>query len=1233
MKKKFLVAVFAILFAVSGIAFALNFGTLSAAASTSVSGGGIYTYTYNGQVYESEISEEDAWSSAMLDQLQQGNITMQDIESDYSVLGSRDIIEDIPLYMPMSSGTSLTGRAEWQPNATAAYLPLQRVKVELYMHWGNFAPLKVDETYTTDNGNYTFDNFSLWEELAIIGFGPVWAAVYQTYSVRIYPESETFRVAKDWAGVTLLDEVQKWSLGLIPNFLAYYVSSSTGTWFWQSSGNFGTMKIPYSTTNDTHKSFYISQALVMGQRFVQDVRRVNLSMFVTAMYPFVDDEAFCFAGLMGIGGDRDGDGIGDRFDDWETVLHEYGHFVQHNVGTNDISLIDYALYNPTHFTTSDHTASTANGGKGNKSYGIRLAWTEAWATAFAMITIDHYAIGYYASGQTLVAAGIQNTNGDLNYYSAFPASTYGSLENMSEGQEDAIIAFLWNLYRQPFFGQNGFWNTTTISGTYSLSNLVNTLNTQYSECRSQIGALMGSFKIAPQILTSTYTPGSSAPPTITWRVNGSQNNPNNQFRIAFYNLDGVQKYETGNVSFTLTPAAAPNQNRRDLNVASYTLTQQGFNNALSNFVSGETIHIAVKGYRTGSPVTGPYWSATIPEIPESLALSQLVFTSINNGNEYSVTNILDKQFTGLVRIPSTYNGKPVTQIGASAFANSGMSQITIPASVAAIGSHAFRNCTNLGIGEDAISFPKSVTSIGSFAFVNCARIKRIIFSKDSQLQNISSYAFYGCRSLISVELPGSLTSVGAYAFYGGSGIEITWRYNPALDISQFSNYLTAVIIPEDVRYIADNAFSVCTSLVSVSFELGSQLQRIGASAFNGCTNLITNIKIPDSVTNIESFAFFGCSGLTSITLPDGLIVIGDSAFYGCSGLTKIVLPASVTSIGERAFQNCSGLTSFELNSNITRIEASTFSNCSGLTSFAIPAGITKIGIMAFENCTALKTISIERSSESGGIISLGAWCFNNCNSLSTIYVPDAASVTSYKNAQSWQGYQSIIKEYFIATEELSYILITSSDSYEVYADTPFLSGVVYIPALYNGKPVTGIANRGFASSGISGVVIQGGTEGFKIGDNAFEFCDNLEFIILTEGTTGIMSYVFLACGNLTSIVIPSGVTVIDTYAFYWCGWLSDGFTLYAETESAPAGWGGIWVSYEYPIVWGSTLSADKTYVVSVKKSTDHLFNYINDPYRIGYTFGGWSTTPGGTTACALNSVPADSVLYAIWIFN
>ena len=45
--------------------------------------------------------------------------------------------------------------------------------------------------------------------------------------------------------------------------------------------------------------------------------------------------------------------------------------------------------------------------------------------------------------------------------------------------------------------------------------------------------------------------------------------------------------------------------------------------------------------------------------------------------------------------------------------------------------------------------------------------------------------------------------------------------------------------------------------------------------------------IPDSVTSIVDYAFWGCSGLTSITIPDSVNSIGSSAFEGCSRLTDI----------------------------------------------------------------------------------------------------------------------------------------------------------------------------------------------------------------------------------------------------------------------------------------------------------------------------------------------------------
>ena len=89
-----------------------------------------------------------------------------------------------------------------------------------------------------------------------------------------------------------------------------------------------------------------------------------------------------------------------------------------------------------------------------------------------------------------------------------------------------------------------------------------------------------------------------------------------------------------------------------------------------------------------------------------------------------------------------------------------------------------------------------------------------------------------------------------------------------------------------------------------------------------------------SVTSIEDFAFFECTGLTSITIPNSVTSIRDYAFEYCTGLTSITIPNSVTSIGVWAFGDCSALTSVEFNAeNCTYMGDSyfyVFSRCTAL---------------------------------------------------------------------------------------------------------------------------------------------------------------------------------------------------------------------------------------------------------------------------------------------------------------
>ncbi len=214
--------------------------------------------------------------------------------------------------------------------------------------------------------------------------------------------------------------------------------------------------------------------------------------------------------------------------------------------------------------------------------------------------------------------------------------------------------------------------------------------------------------------------------------------------------------------------------------------------------------------------------------------------------------------------------------------------------------------------------------------------------------SIPNYVFSGCSGLTSVTIPNSVTNIGSYAFSGCSS-------------------LTSVTIPNSVTSIGSSAFSSCSGLTSVT--IGNGVTSIGSGAFYGCSGLekvivqniknwcsikfgndyanplyyahhlysdenteITKLVIPDDVTSIGNYAFYGCSGLTSVTIPNSVTSIGDYAFYDCSGLTSMIIPNSVTSIGYSAFYGCSGLTSVTIGSSVTSIGSAAFFCCSGLTS-------------------------------------------------------------------------------------------------------------------------------------------------------------------------------------------------------------------------------------------------------------------------------------------------------------
>src|ERR1035437_7775288 len=108
------------------------------------------------------------------------------------------------------------------------------------------------------------------------------------------------------------------------------------------------------------------------------------------------------------------------------------------------------------------------------------------------------------------------------------------------------------------------------------------------------------------------------------------------------------------------------------------------------------------------------------------------------------------------------------------------------------------------------------------------------------------------------------------------------------------------MIPNSVTTIGYSAFSGCTSLSAITVDaLNSIYSSVDGGLFNQSqTTLILfprgkarNYTMPNSVTNIGSYAFLGCTSLTSVTIPNSVTTIGSYAFSGCTSLSAITVDA------------------------------------------------------------------------------------------------------------------------------------------------------------------------------------------------------------------------------------------------------------------------------------------------------------------------------------------------------
>ncbi len=345
-----------------------------------------------------------------------------------------------------------------------------------------------------------------------------------------------------------------------------------------------------------------------------------------------------------------------------------------------------------------------------------------------------------------------------------------------------------------------------------------------------------------------------------------------------------------------------------------------------------------------------------------------------------LTTIGMQAFRDCTSLTSVTIPDSVTSIENSAFYGcTSLTSVTIPDSVMSIEGHAFRGCTSLA----SVTIPDSVTSIGFYAFYGCTSLTSVTIP--DSVTSIGDYAFLECTSMVSATIGNSVTSIGDEVFSGCTSLtsltvgESNIAYSSENGVL-FNKTKTELIqypigktdnsytIPVSITSIGTRAFYGCTSLASVI--IGNSVTSIGDDAFKGCTSL-ESITVAGSNTTYssENGVLFNKAktrliqypaGKTSVsyTLPDSVTSIESYAFYGCTSLASVTIPDSVTSIEGHAFRECTSLASVTIPDSVTIIEPYTFYGCTSLASVTIPDSVTSIKSDAFYNCTSLTEVNV-----------------------------------------------------------------------------------------------------------------------------------------------------------------------------------------------------------------------------------------------------------------------------------
>ena len=521
-----------------------------------------------------------------------------------------------------------------------------------------------------------------------------------------------------------------------------------------------------------------------------------------------------------------------------------------------------------------------------------------------------------------------------------------------------------------------------------------------------------------------------------------------------------------------------------------------------------------------------------------------------------VTIISDEAFLQFANIKKIFIPKSVTEIENCAFAEISLQEIVVDKENTHYKSidgvlydYALTELIQCPCGQERITIPDTVTEICDFAFDCCTKLSDIVIP--DSVTKIGNEAFFSCVKLSNIIIPDSVTEIGDMALDGCKRLKSLTLSKSLTCMPNLGNlrHLKSVTIPASVIKIGnddfefDDVFGGCVDLQEIVVcndnthyrSIDGVLYDYAVSMLIRCPCQKKSVVVPDTVVNIHSYAFAGCTHLTTVVIPPSVRSLENYSFCGCTSLRKVVISEFVENLGSLAsqFSGCISLQEIEVmegnpyyksidgvlyNSKVSTlllcpsqkkkinipdtvksIESAAFFGCEQIMSIVVPPYVTHIGDKVFSGCANLRKVALSKS-----IKKIGDEVFQDCEKLQKIYVDQENTY--------FKSIDGVLYDYSVS----------------VLIKCPRQKKSVVIP-----DTVTSIKAGAFMyCSQITSIVVPPNVT--YIGRFAFMFCTNLERIVLSPKLERISRGILQHCPKLTEVIVPDSVISIEDIAFQSC---------------------------------------------------------------------------------------------------